>query len=172
MAFDSPYEEEAVKPPISLHPAFPAIVALWFAALLGLGSLVLPAVLLERAVVGTGVASLVPVANPPLGFTARGIIAIMATLVGAGLGVAIARRVAKAHGPRTESRIAKLASGSRRPLSVKDELGGANGLRGVVNGESLPISRRRALAISEDDRPSDFLYRAPLPGEDPASPAA
>ena len=35
------------KAPISTHPAFPAIVALWFAALLGLGSLVLPAVLLE-----------------------------------------------------------------------------------------------------------------------------
>jgi hypothetical protein len=171
MAFDSRYEEEAARPPISLHPAFPGIVALWFAALLGLGSLVLPPVLLERAVVGTGLASLVPMANPPLGFAARGVIALVATLAGAGLGVAIARRVARAHSPGPESRIAKLASGSRRPLSVKDELGGANGLRRVVNGESLPISRRRALAISEDDRPSDFLYRAPLPGEDPDAPA-
>jgi hypothetical protein len=35
----------------------------------------------------------------------------------------------------------------------------------VVNGESLPISHRRALAISEDDHPSDFLYHAPLPGD-------
>ena len=36
------------KPPISTHPAFPAITALWFAALLGFGSLVLPIALLER----------------------------------------------------------------------------------------------------------------------------
>ena len=34
------------KAPISTHPAFPAIVALWFAALLGLGSLVLPVALI------------------------------------------------------------------------------------------------------------------------------
>ena len=63
-AFDSPYEDEAAPqragPPLSLHPAFPAIVALWFAALLGLGSLVLPAVLLEKAVSASGLASLVP----------------------------------------------------------------------------------------------------------------
>ena len=37
-----------VKAPISAHPLFPAIVALWFAALLGVGSLVLPVVLFEK----------------------------------------------------------------------------------------------------------------------------
>jgi len=30
---------EGGKAPVSLHPAFPAVVALWFAALLGLGTL-------------------------------------------------------------------------------------------------------------------------------------
>ena len=80
MAYDSQYEDEPAKPPLSLHPAFPAIVALWFAALLGLGSLVLPAVLLERMVVATGVASIVPAAAPPLGITARGIIALAGAL--------------------------------------------------------------------------------------------
>jgi hypothetical protein len=44
---------------------------------------------------------------------------------------------------------------------VNEELGG----EGVVNGFGLPVSRRRALAIAEDDRPSDFLYMAPLPGD-------
>src|SRR5688500_11745138 len=109
MAFDSPYEEEAVQPPISLHPAFPAIVALWFAALLGVGSLVLPAVLLDRMVEVTGISALIPAASPPLGMTARSLIAIAGALVGAGLGVTIARRVASAHAPKPESRIAKLA---------------------------------------------------------------
>src|SRR5690606_30461947 len=147
--------------PISLHPAFPAIIALWFAALLGLGSLVLPAVLLERAVAATGLASLVPAAAAPLGFTARALIAVAAALAGAGIGIAIARRVAKSQASTPESRVAQLSAESRRPISIKEEVGG----QGVVNGESLPINRRRALAISEDDRPSDFLYQAPLPGE-------
>jgi len=167
MAYDSEYEDEPARPPVSLHPAFPAIVALWFAALLGLGSLVLPAVLLERMVGATGLAALVPAAAPPLGITARGIIALVGALAGCGLGVLIARRVAQAHRPEPVSRIAKLAGGSRRPISVHDELGG----EGVVNGESLPLNRRRALAISEDDRPSDFLYQIPLPGADPDAPA-
>ena len=172
-AFDSPYEDEAAPqragPPLSLHPAFPAIVALWFAALLGVGSLVLPAALLDRVVTMTGIASLLPAAAPPLGLTARSLIALAGALAGAGLGVTIARRVARSHRPEPVSRVAKF--GSRRPISVHEELGGPNGLRGVTNGEGLPLSRRRALAISEDDRPSDFLYRAPLPGVDPDAPA-
>jgi len=161
IAFDDSREEGTPRPPISLHPAFPGIVALWFAALLGLGSLVLPVVLLERAVVASGIASLVPAASPPLGFTARAILAAVGTFAGAAIGIAIARRVARAHRPRPESRVALFTGSSRRPISIKDEIGG----EGVVNGESLPINRRRALAISEDDRPSDFLYRAPLPGD-------
>jgi len=167
MAFDGRYDSEAAKPPVSLHPAFPAIVALWFSALLGVGSLVLPAVLLERAVLVTGVASFVPAAAPPLGFTARSIIALVAALVGAGVGIAVARRVANSHRPKPQPRFSKLVSGSRKPLSVKEELGG----EGVTNGQGLPISRRRALAISEDDRPSDFLYQAPLPGHAGDEPA-
>lgn len=167
-AFDEPYEKDAAKPPISLHPAFPVIVALWFAALLGLGSLILPVVLLERAVEASGLAALAPAAAPPLGFTARGIVAVAAALSGGIIGIAIARRIAGAHRPARESRIVQLSNGSRRPISIKDEVGGD----GVVNGESLPISRRRALAISQDDRPSDFLYQAPLPGEETDAPAS
>src|SRR5687768_5460637 len=104
MAFDSPYEEEAVQPPLSLHPAFPAIVALWFAALLGVGSLVLPAVLLYRVVTLTGITSLIPAAAPPLGLTARSLIALVGALAGSGLGVSLARRVARSHQPEPVSR--------------------------------------------------------------------
>ena len=64
---ESPYGDEAARLPVSLHPAFPAIVALWFAALLGIGSLVLPAALLDRVVSATSLASLLPAASPPLG---------------------------------------------------------------------------------------------------------
>src|SRR5690606_31067466 len=112
-AFDEPYEKDAAKPPISLHPAFPVIVALWFAALLGLGSLILPVVLLEHAVEASGLATLVPAAGPPLGFTARGIVAVTAALGGGIIGIAMARRIARAHRPAPESRIVQLSNGSR-----------------------------------------------------------
>lgn len=148
--------------PISLHPAFPAVVALWFAALLGLGSMVLPVVLIERAVDITGIATLVPAAAPPLGLMARSLIALGSAVAGAAIGVAIARRVARGHDAGRPSRVAKLAKGARRPIDVNEELGG----EGLVNGFGLPVNRRRALAIAEDDRPSDFLYMAPLPGHD------
>lgn len=159
MAFDSPYDEPAAKPPITKHAAFPAIVALWFAALLGLGSLVLPSALLDRLVAVTGLASLIPAAASPLGSTARAIVAIAGASVGAALGLSIARRLAGAHQRKVAQRAAE---GSRRPISVHEELGG----EGVVNGESLPIDNRRALAISQDAHPSDFLYHAFAPVDD------
>ena len=165
--YDSQFGDETVRPPVSLHPAFRAIVALWFAGLLGIGSLVLPAVLLDRVVAATGLASLLPAASPPLGMTARAMIAAVAAVAGAALGIAVARRVAGAYVSQAESRAAKSAAVACRPISVHDELGG----EGLTNGESLPISHRRALAISEDDRPSDSLYRAPLPGENLDAPA-
>lgn len=163
---DTGFPERA---PISAHPAFPAIVALWFAALLGLGSMVLPAVLLDRALLATGLASLVPALSPPLDLPARGIVAMAAALAGAMIGVAVARRVARAQEPQPAPRFEKfVASMLRRPISVHEELGG----EGVVNGHGMPVTRRRALAITEDDRPSDFLYTAPLPGDAPYDPPA
>lgn len=170
MAFDSEHEREAARPWIDAHPAFPAIVALWFAGLLGIGSLVLPGALLDRLISATGLASWLSAASPPLGITARSIIAFAAALGGAVLGAAIARRVARSNEPKGEQRSAKLADETPRPISVRDELGGGGDLPGVVNGRSLPISRRRAMAISEDEHPDDFLYRVPLPGEDPDAP--
>lgn len=149
------------KPPISQHPAFPAIVALWFAALLGLGSLVLPVVLLESIVTTTGISALVPAATPPLGVTARGMLALAATLSGAGLGLLLARHVAAAH--RSEPR-ARIAGTIHRPLNARVDLG-EEGL--MSNGV-----KRRALAINDESAQSDFLNHAPLPGEDPWAPPA
>jgi hypothetical protein len=169
IAFDDSDTGYAARPPISAHPAFPAIVALWFSALLGLGSMVLPAVLVESALLATGLASLVPALNPPLDLPARGLVALAAALAGALIGLAIARRVASAQERQPAPRFAKfVASTPRQPISVNEELGG----QGLVNGSGMPVTRRRALAITEDDRPSDFLYTAPLPGEDPYGPPA
>ncbi|MFA9200044.1 MAG: hypothetical protein ACEQR8_02495 [Cypionkella sp.] len=105
--------------PISAHPAFPAIVALWFAALLGIGSLVLPIGLFERASEASGLAGIVAAAQPPLGMTARLAIALGGAGIGTLLGLAIARRViGEAPAPKRRS-----ADGaSKPPISAHDEL--------------------------------------------------
>ncbi|OYX41345.1 MAG: hypothetical protein B7Y87_04560, partial [Sphingomonadales bacterium 32-64-22] len=54
------------KPSISAHRLFPAVVALWFATLFGLGLLVLPASALERIVGASGISAVLPSAAPPL----------------------------------------------------------------------------------------------------------
>lgn len=153
----------AEKPPVSAHPAFPAIVALWFAALLGLGSLILPVQLIERLVTVTGIASLIPSTAPPLGFTARAGIALVATLVGAVLGILAARKVSRG-GLRTLADH-RTDYGMREldPVEVLDE-DGFDRDPPLLLGPGTPAGRRRPLAIAEEERPSDFLNVASMPG--------
>jgi hypothetical protein len=157
------------RPPISTHPAFPAIVALWFAALLGLGSLVLPIALLERLVTVTGIAALVPSAAPPLGFTAHAGIALAGAIAGAALGLLLARKIAQAHAaePITRSFVAA-DEGPRRPISAHDELG-EEGLA-PASGMSPLSHKRRSLALAEDNRRSTYLETVPLPGHSDGAP--
>lgn len=84
---------QPVAQPITGHRLFPALVALWFAALLGLGSFVVPATLIERASSAAGLAALVPAAAPPLGLTARLLIAGVMTMVGVVAGLVLALRL-------------------------------------------------------------------------------
>jgi hypothetical protein len=157
------------KPPVSAHPLFPAVVALWFAALFGLGSLVLPTLLIERAIVLSGIDSVFPPAAPPLGVTARIAVSAAMALGGAVLGFIIARKLAQATSRpvRTGRRPYKAdyfdEPRARRPISARDELG-ATRLETPRPPDPGMASRRRALAMEEDDRRSDFLHAAPLPG--------
>ena len=163
---------------ISAHPAFPAVVALWFAALLGLGSLVLPIALLEKAVTATGIASIWASAAPPLGVTARLAIAIAAALAGAAVGLFIARKVAqsqsnpvprKARGHTGAERTAAADLPMRAPISAHEELG-SEGLDEPLEEPQTArenfAGRRRALAVTDESGPSDFFESAPLPGGD------
>ncbi|MWV26539.1 hypothetical protein [Aurantiacibacter rhizosphaerae] len=148
---------KAGKPPITANPAFPWIVALWFAALLGIGSLILPAALLERFVTASGLSAALPMAAPPLGFTARALVALVGTGFGALLGMALAKRLAK---PR-QKRITDRSAPSRKPLNPEEDFDDL-----YLGGEDspAPAGRRRALAIAEEEGPSDFLNIAPVPG--------
>ncbi|MBH5321223.1 hypothetical protein [Aurantiacibacter sediminis] len=165
------------RPPVSAHPAFPAVVALWFAALLGLGSLILPGALIERLVSASGIASLIPAAAPPLGFTARAAIALAATILGALIGLVAARRVARA---RTSNDMdddlledLDLEDSGHKPFNAEMDLEedgiepDADEVEPIqeVQGDA-PKKRRRALAMQEVEGPSEFLMAAPLPGSD------
>lgn len=92
--------------PLSSHPAFPAAVAVWFAALLGGGAFVLPAAIFESAAAATGLSAVFPAAQPPLGDTARIAIAIAAAAIGAVLGLFVAWQARRAS--RTASQDAAL----------------------------------------------------------------
>jgi hypothetical protein len=162
-------DSRTAKAPISAHPAFPAIVALWFAALLGLGSLVLPVALIERLVTVTRFSSIVSAAEPPLGFTARAGIALGASIAGALVGLWLARKVAVAAAPEPRAHGFSLASARQcRPISAPEELGD----EGLDSGPSTPpVQKRRSLAIAEDDGPSSYLQAVPLPGQSTDAPA-
>jgi hypothetical protein len=82
------------NPPISRHPLFPAIVALWFGALFGLASIAIRPAFIEGIVMATGLDSIVPMAAPPLGTTARILVSLAMIGLGGVVGMAIARRIA------------------------------------------------------------------------------
>jgi hypothetical protein len=150
----------AVRHPISTHPAFPFIVALWFAALLGIGSLVVPVPVIEGLVAATGLSALVPQAAPPLGFTARALVALACAAGGGLVGLLIARKVAREHRTGTSARLADAAATARRPIAAHDELG-EDGFDGLATPRD-----RRALAGPQAEEPAKVLELATLPGGD------
>ena len=85
--------------PLSSLPAFPLLVALWFAVLLGAGTFVLPAAIFESAAGATGLADIIPAAQPPLGTTARLAITAAAAVLGALIGLFVAWQVRRASQP-------------------------------------------------------------------------
>ncbi len=168
--------------PVTAHPLFPAVVALWFGALFGLGSLAVRVGLLESMVLATRIDTLIPAAAPPLGISARILLALTLAALGALLGAAIARRIAA---PKTvvrerkrkaalspeesvnlRSRDAHPDAPARRPLSINDALGddAADAERGPA--DPLAGRRRSALAVETDDT-FELHELAPLPGGNP-----
>lgn len=163
--------------PVSAHPAFPVIVSLWFAALFGIGSMVLPLEMFERFAISSGLADVYAAAQPPLGATARIVIAMAGAAIGALAGLFVARKVTAANAPRATTRRAAAMRAEagpdtvKRPISAHEELG-EGGLD--ADEDEMPLrregglGRRRALAVTDESAPSDFLSFAPLPGRMPS----
>ncbi len=164
------------KPPISSHPLFPAIIALWFGALFGLGSLAIRAALLEKLVLATQLDTVIESAAPPLGMTTRILLAVAMAIFGAILGGMVARIIAR---PKTNQRVRvrKAQQATAAPIK-KPEGFGQNYTRAsqpLFNDEPLAPAekgRRRPLTVAEhnDSEFEDISYlshAAPLPGGAP-----
>lgn len=96
----------SAQQPVTAHRLFPALVALWLAALLGLGSFAVPASLIEDVLVAAHVSAVVPSASPPIGLTARLLIAMVMALAGIVGGVLIALRLRPRAAPVARRRTA------------------------------------------------------------------
>ena len=165
------------SPPITSNPLFPAVVALWFGALFGLGSLAVRPTLIEGLVLKSHIDLIIPATAPPLGVTARILIALALAGLGAVLGIALARRITRpkvveterkrgakdlsANSVRYRSRDAHPDAPARAPISAHEELG--NG------GDASSPSALRRRALANETAVNDFVPRdmAPLPGTAP-----
>ena len=116
----------AQRRPITTHPAFVPLLALWFAALLGLAVAVLPTAILQNGLAASGMSALVP-----LTVAGRMIASVGAALVGALLGLAFAVLIARRgrSDPRPTYDEPEVAAEQRvyeetvrRPLRVREEL--------------------------------------------------
>jgi hypothetical protein len=96
------------KPSIARHPLFPVIVALWCAALFGVGSLALRPTLFESLVLAGHLDRFVPAAAPPLGAKAQLALVLLFGLVGAVIGWVLAKRIA-GRGARPAPQVLKVA---------------------------------------------------------------
>ncbi|WP_232495080.1 hypothetical protein [Novosphingobium kaempferiae] len=134
--------------PITRHPLFPAIVALWCGALAGLGSVTIGSSTVEGLVQMLGIDKVIPMAAPPLGTTMRILLALAMTGLGAAIGGVLARRIAGSAGAEATSE------------QIEGEVAEA-----AVPVEAAPgARRRRALAIEPEAAAPAYDERAPLPG--------
>lgn len=132
------------------------MVALWFGALFGLGSLAVRASLLESLILSLSLDVLVPAAAPPLGMKFRAILALLLAAIGVAVGAVVARRIARPKQSQTPR---------RRGVDLGRASRQAGATAGIEAGQTP--ARRRALAIEVDERPGQFYEEAPLPGGSP-----
>lgn len=105
--------------PVSKHPLFPAMVALWFAALFGLGSLAIRPALIESLILVTAIERAIPAAAPPLDLIARTVIALALAMAGGLVGLILGRAI-RAAVPRRRDPQPEPFPQPRRPFSAEE----------------------------------------------------
>lgn len=88
--------------PITRHPLFPAIVALWFGVLFGMGAIAIRPSTLESLASALHLDRLIPAAAPPLGSTAQLAFALSFTVTGVVTGFVLARRLGRDPAPSVQ----------------------------------------------------------------------
>lgn len=169
--------------PITSNPLFPAVVALWFGALFGLSSVAVRVSVIESLVMKTGIDLIVPAAAPPLGITARILVALIMAALGAMIGAMIGRRLARpkmevrerkrsaktneAEQPRVRARDSHPDAPARKPISAHEEFGGDPVREEAPAAPGALANRRRSLTAETE--PQVFVPQevAPLPGGEP-----
>ena len=166
--------------PISKHRLFPALVALWFGALFGLSIMAVRPGLLETLVVSAQFDRLIPAAAPPLGDTARILLALIMAALGALLGTVIGTRIARPrpaasqHEPaatqhKDDANPIEDTAGQRpqdvdpiaperQPISVYQE---------TCDALSGPAHRRRSLSLPEHEDRDEYPELTLLPSSGP-----
>jgi len=142
------------KQPISSHPLFPIIVALWSGALLGLISVAIRPSVIEHIVLALGIDRVIPMTAPPLGTTMRVVMTLSATLFGAALGGLLARRLA---GPRPapyRSRM-RAESDEQSPITGFGVSAPEEALDGTPRPEVAAPRRRRLPSFARDAHDTD-----------------
>jgi len=147
------------KASITKHPLFPAMVALWFGSLFGLGSLAVRASLIESLVLKLSLDVILPAAAPPLGLKFRFILALLLAAVGIAAGAALARWIAKPR-PVIEPR--------RRDVTTRAQARQARAAAAAQGSAVDSSGRRRQLALAEEEDRRENYEHAPLPGGHPA----
>lgn len=145
------------KQPITAHPLFPATVALWFGALFGLGGFAVRPALLESLVLAIHLDTVIPAAAPPLGITFRVLFALALAGAGGALGAFVGRAVARRKPDAPERRRGAFSGLRESRTDAPDDAGSWPGAG----------SRRRALAIQDEETACEVAERAPLPGGPP-----
>lgn len=144
--------QQARSRPISEHPRFAAAVALWFAALFGLGSLAVRPALVDALVLRNRIDLLIPPAAPPLGLSARIVIALIMTALGVLIGLSAARR---------------LSAPPRATMQGGDSVQGGNGerVRGAGSTPTRAPSKQPARAAAIEHGATYLPWEAaPVPG--------
>lgn len=144
------------------HRLFPGLCALWFAALFGLGCLVAGNGALGALVVALDLPAVLPAAAPPLGMTARLVLALAFAGFGGALGLAAGLVLfARAGGKLPVRNTVQPAPAA--PLQSSPE----PAIR-VRNRDAHPDAPpRRPLVVTEDVLPyPTAMVEAPPPGED------
>lgn len=159
-------EATATKAPITAHRWFPAVVGLWFAALFGLSSLAVAPATLEAIITLLRIDQVFEAATPPLGETARLLVALGMSSLGEIAGLLLGRYLAARNRPEAQrqrafgagerrSRDAHPDAPPRKPLSANEDLGRVDS-----------ALRRRALASEIEADPKLGFETVPLPGVD------